>query len=274
MPPAPLPFDERASTVNVALAIWTGVMAGVIVGLGGFEEVDPWRNAYVRLAALGATTTLLVMAFNTRSARSARRYQLGVLLSLLAHTGLGVGLAMANLSMLQPLAVVDAPPVEEPEQLDLSDLVVIDRTEVAERADFERPLESGAAQREAELLEPEHDAPKTLDTMIQPTEAPAYEPPAPEAPRLNRPTPTIAQADVAPGERRRNAAPAASIAASAAEYESDLVPLVPSTSDPAPRAATLEAERSAPPLLVTPVAPTQTPAAAPAAPPVVAPRRE
>ncbi|TWT36051.1 hypothetical protein KOR34_09500 [Posidoniimonas corsicana] len=254
-------FDERAATVNAALALWTGAAAGGIVALGGFDDPDPWANGYYRLATLGLTSVLLAAAFLAAPGPSAKRLQLGVVASLLAHTALIAGLAFGALRMPQLLVEADAPPFEQPEQEQPPEMVIIDREQLNEVPDFERPVATSAPQSQAEIRELERQAPKVAETMLQPTDAPRAAPPAPDAARFERPQSTLAQAAIESGRRSRNVASAASIAPQAAEFDVGSLITPAPADEPEPSARpTPQLARSAAPLLA-PSSPVVTPRA-------------
>lgn len=216
---SPLAFDERSFTVNLALALWTGLAAGGIAAIGGFDAAGMWDNGYARLATLALTSLLLGMAFQTTDSGAARRLQLAVMLSLIAHTLLLVGLAFANLRLLHHPAVAETPAAEQEEELVPPEIVSIEREEYDERADFERPLESGTPRMKTDAVTLERDAPRTVDTMILPTEVPRPQEPAPDAIELNRPKASIARADIQSGRRSRNIAASASLAPAPDEFD-------------------------------------------------------
>ncbi|TWT72794.1 hypothetical protein Pla123a_40930 [Posidoniimonas polymericola] len=279
-PAIPRPaVDERALTVNAALALWAGVAAGGIVALGGFDDPDPWRNGYYRLATLGLTALALAIAFLSSPGFSAKRLQLGVVASLIAHTAIVAGLALADLRMPQLMADADAPPVEEVQEEQPPEMVIIERQQLDEVPDFERPVATSAPQSQAELIEPERQAPKLAETMLQPTAAPLAAPPAPDAPILERPQTTLAQAAIESGRRSRNIAASASVAPQAAEFDAGTQPAPSPLEEPTPSPApTPMLARAAAPLraAITPIEaprPTLAPPTSPQSTPITsAPR--
>ena len=146
-----LALDERPTTVNTILALWAGLVAGLIVALGGFDDPRLWHNAWVRLMTLGVTTVALGWALQTSRAMLARRLQLGVAGSLVLHTLLVVGLAQMDLSLSEDVVAKQNPePDVTNETPKAPELVVIDRQQADQRPEFERPLASGSPQMKSD----------------------------------------------------------------------------------------------------------------------------
>ncbi|QDU88476.1 hypothetical protein Pla175_18540 [Pirellulimonas nuda] len=261
------------------LAMWSGMSAGVVLALGGFDQPDPLRNGFVRLGVLAAIVVLLVWTIGMRRAWLARRLQFAVALSLLAHTALVVALAVFDLTVLADAlraaavpAAVETPAPKEP------DRVEVDLTHADEQADFERPLAIGAAQ--LATLEPsrERSAPKEV-ADIAPPEAPidatqklphtiALPRPESAAPRLaENPGQRAHMRDTAPGvattpTRDRAAPPRVEPRpAPAVETARDFTPPVPVAATPLPSLEDLPIAAAAPVVASTP-APQRRPATA------------
>ena len=102
--------------VSLALGTWGALVAGIIVGLGGFADPRPWQNGCVRLMTLGATLAALIWAVRTIYPERARGLKLAVVVSLIVHTLLAVMLSRQRLELdVQDIAAVEKarPTLEE-----------------------------------------------------------------------------------------------------------------------------------------------------------------
>lgn len=214
-----LPLDERTLTVNLALAAWTAITAVAITRLVGLDGAGlAGQSGLWWIAALGLTALALGAVFLAADSPSAKRLQLGVVLSLIAHTGVLIGLALADLRVMDLAADAAPVKVEQPLPEAPPELITVDRQDVAPKPDFERPLTTGAPQRQTTPTT-ERQAPKLPDTMLLPADAPRPDAPAFDAPALARPQPAAVRADVQPGQRSRNVAASASLAPAPAAPE-------------------------------------------------------
>lgn len=168
-----LPFDERPATVNAALALWCGLVAGLVIAVGGFDDPRLLYNGWIRLMTLAATTAALGWALRAPRLAIARRLQLGVALSLVAHTLLAVGLSQSHLRLLEdPLGEENPQPQVVADAVNPPELVMVDRNEADSRPDFDRPVASGAPQLKTDETALERWAPDSVDTPREPLEPP------------------------------------------------------------------------------------------------------
>ncbi len=85
-PPVEMGFDEQLWPVNVALLVFGGFVAGLIVVNSDFGVANPLLNGYIRLATLAITLGALLIGISV-GGKQARRMQLGVMISLIVHSG-------------------------------------------------------------------------------------------------------------------------------------------------------------------------------------------
>ena len=83
-------FDELRWPINLALFLLAALATALVVFAGGWNEPKLLHNGWARLTTLSATLGLLAWAVNTRSPQRARRLQLAVLISLIAHILLAI----------------------------------------------------------------------------------------------------------------------------------------------------------------------------------------
>src|SRR4051812_8941886 len=93
-PPVELGFDEQLWPVNVALLVFGGFVAGLIVVNSSFETTDLYYNGFIRLATLAITLGALLIGV-TMGGKHARRMQLGVMISLIVHSGALISVQVA-----------------------------------------------------------------------------------------------------------------------------------------------------------------------------------
>lgn len=181
------PTSSIATTI--VLALWAGVVGGMLVAALGFADPRPLHNAGLYLATLGLTTTALIATFTSPRGLVSRGTQLGVTLSLILHTGLTLALAQMELQLADlnaaGAAVRDnmtppAPPTWE--------LVDVHQSEPRPTPLFEKPVESESLVRSKAIREREL-APISLEQLQANQQLPT-----PNEPSLNvslsKPRPT------------------------------------------------------------------------------------
>lgn len=163
--------DTSPLTVHLALAMWVGLVAGLVVALGGWDDPRPLHNGWIRLMTLGTTAVLLAWAFHRRHAAFGRRLQLAVIVSLMLHTGMAVGLSQFDLELAaDPLRELPADeaatdPLPVPPQVTLIRQQSTDESPV-----FELPIEPSEQQlTDAPLRSPRSQSATQLATELEPS---------------------------------------------------------------------------------------------------------
>lgn len=136
-PPVP-DFDEQLWPVNCTLAIFAGVVAGIVIATSDFETANLLENGWVRLS-----TVVLVMAgmvvgtVYLQRKRSVRRLQLAVLISLLLHLGGAIELRRHFLTASSPLNDRNSEWIDDTRQIALPDYGREPTNEVSEDEIFQ-----------------------------------------------------------------------------------------------------------------------------------------
>ncbi len=190
-PPVDLGFDEQLWPVNVALLVFAGMVAGLIVVHSDFETTDALHNGYIRLATLAITLGALLIGISL-GGKHARRMQLGVMISLIAHSGalITVEVAPRFLGHGNSDGVAKTkPPV-----------VLRDLTVLVPTPPREQPTSNGTAAPASEIERPLAVQSKPIDAIPdQPLVK--VKPQADSAPAREAPAPALAMAEVVAPDR-------------------------------------------------------------------------
>ena len=187
-PARPGAFDEQTWPVNVALVVFAGFVAGVVLVLfrGDQPHLAPWK--WVSLIVLLATTGATMWALQHVGNRVVRRgLQFSLVLSLIFHLVL-----MVVMAVWRPLWMETGEEAELAEQQQTKrPPVVIPEYEVAQFNQleiptpvFDRPVETETPDPEREEVRKEVNAPEHREQQQMPS--PTTEPTVSDRPSVNR----------------------------------------------------------------------------------------
>jgi len=109
-------FDEQLWPINCTILILAGFVAGIVIATSSFDDPRILYNGWARLVSVGLMVVLLFLGVLWLHARTFRRLQLCVLLSLLAHLCLFIFLYQQTLPLPFLREARSTPQVTDPQE--------------------------------------------------------------------------------------------------------------------------------------------------------------
>jgi hypothetical protein len=262
------PPDGRGWAVWTLLAGLAAGVAWVVWTKADFADPMPWRNGWVLLAGLALTTAGLVWASLRLKGRNMRRFQVGVLVSLLLHLWGAVAMERLNLA----LSIV--PPAETEREAPTPNLAPTPEYYIEpvqpptsettpEQPEYERPVATETPQAEAaEVPRQEHETTPNRSEALAASQAEPTSTVEPSPAEMARAAEAAARRSPQTSQLSRREATSATVSGEAAE-----APPVEQPQQPSPRtdAAPAELERTATSSAAAPAVPTPSDAPRPSA---------
>ncbi len=262
------PPDGRGWAVWTLLAALAAGVAWVVWTKADFADPMPWRNGWVLLAGLALTTAALVWASLRLKGRNMRRFQVGVLVSLLLH--LWGAVAMERLS----LALSIVPPAETEREAPTPNLAPAQEYYIEtfvpptveatpEQTEYERPVATQTPEAEAaEVPRQEQETTPNRSEALAASQAELSSTVEPSPAEMSRAAEAAARRSPDTGQLSRRDATSATVAGEAAE-----APPVeqPQQLSSRPDAAPAELRRTATTSALAPAQPTTNDAQRPSA---------
>ena len=194
-------FDDQLWPINVAILIFAGFVAGIVIAVSDFHDPRLLYNGWARLISVGLLVGLLFWAVLLLQGRMLRRVQFCILISLLVHLWLAMYLHQKYLAMMAMQENEAAQQVTEVyKQITIPDYDYHQHDQPEVKQHFEKPIETQVPKpADTDAVEHEAEEPE-VPTAPEPVEEP-------ELPQRQQPNPAMLErADLSAPRRADQAA--------------------------------------------------------------------